>query len=48
MEPSHISAELTVASLLARWPQTIPARIITTVVIKLLNGTQQYHMALCL
>jgi hybrid cluster-associated redox disulfide protein len=24
MEPSHLSAELTVASMLARWPQTIP------------------------
>ena len=23
MEPSHLSAELTVASMLARWPQTI-------------------------
>jgi len=24
MEDSHLSAELTVASVLARWPQTIP------------------------
>ena len=24
MEPSHLSAELTVAAMLSRWPQTIP------------------------